>query len=56
MIVETSLDFDWTSVMIKRSKLPRQQEWENVVSLMQGADKGAISVDKWHLIERFFHL
>jgi L-rhamnose mutarotase len=56
MIVDTPLDFNWEVAMEKLSHLPRQQEWEDRVSLIQQSSFGATSADKWHLMERFFHL
>ena len=56
MIVDTPLDFDWDTAMEKLSHLPRQQEWEDKVSLIQQSSAGSTSAEKWHLMERFFHL
>ena len=56
MIVETPLDFDWNTAMEKLSRLPRQEEWENYVSVFQECTPGSTSVDKWKLMERMFHL
>ncbi len=56
MIVDTPLDFDWDTAMEKLSRLPRQQEWEDKVSLIQKSSAGSTSAEKWHLMERFFHL
>ena len=35
MIVETPLDFDWDSAMAQLATLPRQQEWEDYMSMFQ---------------------
>lgn len=40
MIVETPIDFDWESAMAKLATLPRQQEWEDFVSIFQQCRKG----------------
>ena len=56
MIVETPLDFDWTTAMERLSTLPRQQEWEDYMSMFQQAAEGASSAEKWQLMERMFHL
>ena len=56
MIVETPLDFDWTTAMERLSTLPRQQEWEDYMSIFQQAAEGASSAEKWQLMERMFHL
>lgn len=56
MIVETPLDFDWTTAMARLAGLPRQAEWERFVAQMQGCDPEAPSSGKWHLMERMFYL
>ena len=56
MIVETPLDFEWDSAMAKMATLPRQEEWEAYMAVFQQAEAGASSADKWHLMERMFHL
>lgn len=56
MIVETPLDFDWDSAMSRLATLPRQQEWEDYVAVLQGCAKGTTSAGKWHLMERMFRL
>ena len=56
MIVETPVDFDWSTAMARLSTLPRQQEWEDYMSEFQVAPPGASSDEKWVLMERMFHL
>lgn len=56
MIVETPLDFDWETAMKRLSTLPRQQEWEDYMSIFQQAAEGASSAEKWQLMERLFKL
>ena len=56
MIVETPLDFDWETAMKRFSTLPRQQEWEDYMSIFQQAAEGASSAEKWHRMERMFKL
>lgn len=56
MIVETPLDFDWDEAMAKLATLPRQQEWEDYMSVFQQAEPGASSAEKWQPMERMFHL
>lgn len=56
MIVETPLDFDWDSAMARMATLPRQEEWEDYMSVFQQAEAGASSADKWQLMDRMFHL
>lgn len=56
MIVETPLDFDWDTAMTKLATLPRQEEWEDYMSVFQQAAKGATSNEKWKMMERMFYL
>lgn len=56
MIVETPLDFDWDTAMSRLATLPRQQEWEDYMSLFQQAEAGASGAEKWQPMERMFHL
>ena len=56
MIVETPVDFDWDTAMEKLSTLPRQQEWEDYMSIFQNSESGATSSEKWKSMERMFHL
>ena len=56
MIVETALDFDWDTAMARLATLPRQQEWEDYMSLFQQAAEGSSSNEKWQSMERIFHL
>lgn len=56
MIVETAPDFDWDSAMGRLATLPRQQEWEDYMAVFQQADEGCTPADKWHPMERMFHL
>lgn len=56
MIVETPLNFDWDSAMERLATLPRQQEWEDYMSIFQLSKPGATSAEKWQPMERMFHL
>lgn len=56
MIVETALDFDWDTAMAKLATLPRQQEWEDYITLLQTGNSGLKATEKWKLMERIFHL
>lgn len=56
MIVETPADFDWDEAMARLAALPRQQEWEDYMSVFQQAEPGASSAEKWRPMERMFHL
>lgn len=56
MIVETPVDFNWDDAMARLATLPRQQEWEDYMSIFQEAAPGSSSNDKWRMMERIFHL
>lgn len=56
MIVETPLDFDWDTAMAELATLPRQQEWEEYISIFQQCVSGATSNEKWQMMERMFYL
>lgn len=56
MIVETPLDFDWDSAMAHLATLPRQQEWEEYMAMLQQCKAEATSDEKWQMMERMFHL
>lgn len=56
MIVETPLDFDWDTAMAELATLPRQQEWEEYMSIFQQCVSGATSNEKWQMMERMFYL
>ncbi len=56
MIVETPVDFDWDTAMARLNTLPRQQEWEEYMSILQQAAPGMSSAEKWIPMERMFHL
>ena len=56
MVVETPLDFDWERAMARLASLPRQQEWEEYMSLFQQAAPGLSSAEKWQPMERMFRL
>lgn len=56
MILETPADIDIESAMTRLATLPRQQEWEDYMSLFQQSGKGASSADKWREMTQIFHL
>mgnify|MGYP002537155210 CR=1 FL=1 len=56
MIVEVPIDFDWNVSMARLATLPRQQEWEDYMSIFQVAKPGSASSEKWQPMERIFHL
>ena len=56
MIVETPLGFEWDAAMERLATLPRQQEWENYMSVFQLVKPGSTSAEKWQPMERMFYL
>lgn len=56
MIVETPVNFDWESAMAKLATLPRQQEWEDFMSIFQKCKEGDCAEEKWMMMRRIFHL
>lgn len=56
MIIETAPDLDLDDAMTRLATLPRQQEWEDYMSIFQDCGAGATSNQKWQPMERMFHL
>ena len=56
MIVETPVNFDGDASMEKLATLPRQQEWEDFMSIFQQCSEGDTADRKWQMMERMFHL
>lgn len=56
MIIDTPDNFDLDAAMERLATLPRQQEWEDYMSIFQNAEPGATSAEKWQPMERVFHL
>jgi L-rhamnose mutarotase len=56
MIVDTPADFDWDTAMARLATLPRQQEWEDYMSIFQDCYAGDTSEDKWQMMDRIFYL
>ena len=56
MIVETPLDFEWDTTMTRLASLPRQQEWEDFMSIFQQCSEGDTADQKWQMMERMFYL
>lgn len=56
MIVEIPVGLDWDAAMERLAGLPRQQEWEDYMSIFQLTKPGATSAEKWQPMERIFHL
>lgn len=56
MIVDAPVDFRWSEAMKRLATLPRQAEWETLVSKFQGCRPDARSDEKWQPMERIFRL
>lgn len=56
MILEAPVALDIDAAMERLATLPRQQEWEDYMSVFQQAEPGASSADKWKPMERMFRL
>ena len=56
MILEVPADLDLDAAMARLATLPRQQEWEDFMSVFQQSAPGASSAEKWQPIERVFHI
>ena len=56
MIIEAPADLDLDAAMERLAGLPRQQEWEDFMSVFQEAEPGSTSADKWQPMERVFRL
>lgn len=56
MIVDTPVDFDWDSTMARLATLPRQQEWEDYMSIFQDCKEGDTADEKWQMMGRIFNL
>jgi L-rhamnose mutarotase len=56
MIMDTVENFDHEKAMTKLASLPRQSEWESVVSQFQKTSTSSSAKEKWKLIDRIFKL
>lgn len=56
MIVDAPVDFRWSEAMKRLATLPRQADWEALVSKFQGCRPDARSDEKWQPMERIFRL
>ena len=56
MIMDTKADFDPEEAMEKLSRLPRQSEWEALVSKYQKTQSNASAGQKWVLLERIYKI
>jgi len=56
MIMDTVPDFDHDEAMKKLSTLPRQAEWEALMSKFQKTSSDTSAGDKWKLLERIYKM
>jgi L-rhamnose mutarotase len=56
MIMDTVEEFDHEKAMSKLGILPRQAEWETLVSKYQKTSPDSSAREKWKLIERIFKM
>lgn len=56
MIVELDANDNWEDIMSRMGKTPRQEEWEAFVSRFQKAKSDSKSEEKWHMMNRIFHI
>jgi L-rhamnose mutarotase len=56
MIMDTKADFDHEKAMAQLAKLPKQADWETLVSKYQAANPNASAGKKWRVLERIFKM
>lgn len=56
MICDGPEDLNWDEAMQKMAQGPRQAEWEAFMSTFQQCGKDERSDEKWHMMERMFHV
>ena len=56
MIMDTIADFDHEQAMAKLAELPRQGEWEALVSKYQDVSCHDSAGEKWQLLERIYKI
>ncbi|MDO5665371.1 MAG: L-rhamnose mutarotase [Bacteroidia bacterium] len=56
MIMDTLDEFDWENSNALLATLPRQKEWEELMSKFQVSVKGQASHEKWRLMSKIFGL
>jgi L-rhamnose mutarotase len=54
MIMDAKADFDHEKAMAQLAKLPKQAEWETLVSKYQAAKPNASAGEKWQILERIY--
>ncbi|MBN2590888.1 MAG: L-rhamnose mutarotase [Sedimentisphaerales bacterium] len=56
MIMDTKADFNHEQAMSKLATLPRQSEWEALVSKYQQTSSDSSAGQKWKLLERIYKM
>ena len=56
MIMDTKANFDHEKAMVQLAKLPKQAEWETLVSKYQETNHIASAGEKWRIVERIFKM
>lgn len=56
MIMDTEENFNHDKAMTKLAMLPRQSEWEAIVSKYQKTSVSSSAKDKWKLIKRIYKM
>ena len=56
MIMDTNADFNHDHAMAELATLPRQAEWEALVSRFQKTHSNASAGEKWKIVERIYKL
>ena len=56
MIMDTKVDFDHEKAMAQLAKLPRQSEWETLVSKYRETNHDESAGAKWRILEQIFKM
>ena len=56
LMTYVQLQVKWDEAMQKMAQGPRQAEWEAFMSTFQQCGKDERSDEKWHMMERMFHV
>jgi len=56
MIMDTKADFNHDKAMAELATLPRQAEWEFLVSRFQKTHSNATAGEKWQMVERIYKM
>ena len=56
MIMDTKEDFNHDKAMAELATLPRQAEWEALISKFQKTHSDATAGEKWQIVERIYKM